>query len=128
DAAQAEAPLGGATTVLEGVAGGEGGGEQFGRVAEGLVQPAAEQQRGVDEALVDILADGQANRRKAAGFVRRSNGHGPPPSSTGLRKGGSWPFSSVCPLGDCSSDHPSPQSGTDRDFTLAEQSEQAKDV
>src|SRR5207244_601170 len=92
DAAQAQAALGGDAVVLEGVAGREGSGEQLGGGAEGLVEPLAEQGGGIDDLPVAVLADGQADGRKATRLGLGSFGHGPPPSLTGNSKGGSWPF------------------------------------
>src|SRR5947209_13176416 len=90
DAAQAESELGGDAVVLERIAVGKGFGEQFGQVAAGLVEPAAERLGGSDELGVKVFADGQADGRTTAGLGTRDFGHGPPPSWTGLRKGGSW--------------------------------------
>src|SRR5262249_46224867 len=94
-AAQAQAGLGRGALVFEGVAVGEGRGEQLGGVAEGSVEPGPERLGLVDDVTIIVLADGQAEGRTAGG-------HGPPPSLTGIRTGGSWPFPSARHLLSCS--------------------------
>src|SRR6266542_2485632 len=116
DAPQAQAAFARDAVVLESVALGEGLGEEFGMRAEGLVQPAAELGGGVDQVLVAVLANGQADRRTTAGLGARTCGHGSPPSLTVFHHGGSWPFLLSCPLCPCSLTPPSPKSGTIRTF------------
>src|SRR6266536_3454682 len=112
DATQTQAALGRDAVVLERVAGSKGCGEQLGRAAEGFVEPLAVELGRVDELLVALWADRQANRRKASRPGVGSFGHGPPPSLTGCCKGGSWPFPYPRQLYPCSSTvtlPPSPQ-------------------
>src|SRR5262249_13334553 len=114
DTAQADAQPGRAADIFEPVAGGEGLGEQLGRVPEEAVQGPAERGGGLEEAAGGFLAEGKADSRTTTGQQSRTCGHGPPPSLTVLRKGGSWPLSSLRLLDIRSLSHPAPQSGTVR--------------
>jgi transposase len=112
NAAEAEAGLSGSAVVLEGVTSGQGFGAQLGAVAEGLVEPGAKASGVSDNVALDVLADGQADRRTRAG-------QGSPPRCAVYSKGDSWPFSSSRLLDVCLHFHTHPTI-RDGQFVVAE--------